>query len=442
MKSKILKYIFCITLGASLTTGCVNNEYTVPESGIVTYDLTANKTVAAVVAASTAMPTQYVADDIIEGYVTSNDENGNFFNTITLQTIPTDGSAPIGFSIAAELKAFQNGFTPGRKVFIKLKGLYTAYVDGSLKIGSLFEMTNIGRIAGYNWKKHIFLSSMVIDENSFVRTVTLSQAATNTNINTLVEIDNVQFTDGSMTRTFYDIDSGGLATNHNITDVSGGPSHFLRVSKFALFSSGKVPSGRGKIRGIMSKYGSDFQFLIRSENDVKLTNPRTYNFLSILNEGFQTATVNQKIFPNYLNFSIAGTKDWVIKSGNFLEMSSFGGNVENNKSYFLIPVNMTAANTFSFQVKAQFYNGSALKIYRTLDYVPGMKLSNATLYDITTRFSLPAANTSTFASAGTYTIPANITGNGYFVFEYTGTNSTAGPVITTTIQIDNIIIIN
>ncbi|HEX8574804.1 MAG TPA: hypothetical protein VF677_00770 [Flavobacterium sp.] len=75
-----------------------------------------------------------------------------------------------------------------------------------------------------------------------------------------------------------------------------------------------------------------------------------------------------------------------------------------------------------------------------MDYVPGMKLSEATLFDITTSFSLPNANTSTFASAGTYTIPANITGNGYIVFEYTGTNSTTGPVITTTIQIDNIVI--
>ncbi|HEX8576124.1 MAG TPA: DUF5689 domain-containing protein [Flavobacterium sp.] len=440
MKSKVLRYVFSIALAASLTTGCINDEHTVPESGIVTYNLTANTTVAAVVAASRDIATPYIADDIIEGYVTSNDENGNFFNTITFQTIPTDGSAPIGFSIAAELKAFQNGFTPGRKVFIKLKGLYTAYVDGSLKIGSLFETTSIGRIAAYNWRKHIFLSSMVIDENSFVRTFTLLQAATDENINTLIELNNVQFTDGSMARTYYDINSGGNATNHNISEVNGTTSRFLRVSRFALFSSGKVPSGRGKIRGIMSKYGSDFQFLIRSENDVKLTNPRTYNFVSSLNEGFQTATVNQKIFTNYLNFATAGTKDWIVKSGNFLEMSAFGGNVENNKSYFIIPVNMTVANTFSFQVKAQFYNGSALKVYRTLDYVPGMKLSNATLFDITTSFSLPNANTSTFASAGTYTIPANITGNGYFVFEYTGTNSTAGPVITTTIQIDNIVI--
>ena len=40
---------------------------------------------------------------------------------------------------------------------------------------------------------------------------------------------------------------------------------------------------------------------------------------------------------------------------------------------------------------------------------------------------------SSFVNSGAYLIPPSLTGNGYFIFEYDGTNG-----ITTTIQIDDI----
>jgi hypothetical protein len=271
--------------------------------------------------------------------------------------------------------------------------------------------------------------------------MSLSAAANDAVQNTLIEIDNVQFADNSIARTYFDIDSGGYATNHDIVDATtGGTTRFCRISQYAPFSVNNVPVGRGSIRGVMTKYSSDFQFIVRSESDFHLTNPRNYNFVSTLSENFTSFTTNQVAFPNYLNFAPVGTKKWLIKAGA-LEMSAFGGAVEYNKAYFVIPVDMTAANTFKFDVKAGFYSSSlGLKVYRTSDYVPGMKISDATLYDITGSFSLPTATTSSFASSGVYNIPATVTGNGYFVFEYTGTNIATAPVLTTTVDIDNIVI--
>jgi hypothetical protein len=441
MNSKILKSISLFLIATFFITSCVNDDqYDTPPSGIVTYNLTPTKTVQDVYPISAA-PTQYiVADDIIEAYVTSSDDSGNFFNSISFQTIPTDGSAPRGFSISIELKSYGEGFTPGRKVYIKLKDLYIALVDGSMKIGDIYQ-GSIGRIPNYKWKNHLFLSDVIVPENSFVRTLTLTQAAVDANINTLIDIDNIQFADQSLARTYFDVDNGGSATNHNIVDVTtGGTQRFFRVSEFSLFARQSVPSGRGKIRGVMSKFSTDFQFLIRNENDVKLTNPRNYSFSGAFTENFESFAVNQKSFSNYLNFDTKGTKNWLVKTGKFLEMSSFSGNIESNKSYFVVPVDMTAANTFTFQVRAQFYNGSSLKVYRTTNYVPGMKITDANLFDITTNFTLPSATTTAFASAGTYNIPNNVIGNGYFVFVYEGTNISTGPAVTTTMQIDNIIV--
>ena len=449
MKSNIYKIVFVLTLSLAFFASCVNDkEYESLKNDVVTYDLIANKTVTEIIATPTGFAAPYAADDIVEAYVTSSDESGNFYNTICFQTLETGTTVPKAFSVTVELKAFVHGFTPGRKVYIKMQGLYSAVVDGSLKIGGLYQ-GQIGRISAFEWKKYLFPSSTIVPENQLVRTVNLTQAATNENLNTLVEIDNVQFSDDSMSRTLYDIDSGGGSTNHSIVDVNGGRNRFLRVSSFSLLKGVLVPSGRGKIRGVMTKYGSDFQFFIRYESDLKLTNPRTYNFVSNLNENFSsytaigstTAFSSLYSFPNYMNFRVEGKKkNWFVKTGGFLEMSAFGGDYENNKCYFMIPVNMTAANNLAFKVSVGFFtNKLGLKVYRTTNFVSGMKIQDANLFDISSSFAIPSAQTTNLQM--NYAIPANVTGNGFFVFEYTGSSLTSGgPAITTTIQLDDIVI--
>lgn len=445
MKHTNFKIVLFLVMLTSLYS-CVNDDKFTDEGiSIKTYELVANKTVAEVnAAANVTIPTLYTADDIIEAYVTSSDETGNFFSTICFQTLPTASVKPIGFSVSANFKSFGHGFTPGRKVFIKLKDLYVAQIDGSLKIGALFVdngVNEIGRISTFNWDKHLFPSNIIVSEEQLITTTTVATLNSIENLNILTEIDNVQFGDDALGRTLFDIDSGGGATNHVIIGVGTTSSSVLRTSSFSTFSRANVPAGRGKMRGVLNRFGTTYQFYVRTLNDFKLESPRVYTFSNSLNEGFQSFTNNQRIFSNYLNFSPIGTKDWQVRTGNHLEMSAFGGAVEQNKSYFLIPINMTAASTFTFQVRIQFYsNRTGLKVYRCMDYAPGMKISDATLFDISSSFSIPSASTTTFANAGTYNIPATVTGNGFFVFEYTGTSISAEPLVTTTVQIDNIVV--
>ena len=447
MKLNILKSIIFTGI-LSLLLSCVNDDnYTDEGIAVKTYELVPNKLVAAISAsATTNVPVLYDGDDIIEAYVTSSDETGNFFTTICFQTLPIAGAQPLGFSVSADFKSFGYGFTPGRKVFIKLKGLYFAKVDGSLKIGALFNdngTNEIGRITSFNWNKHLFPSSTIVPESQLVTTTTVGLLNNDLKLNILTEIDNVQFGDNAIIRTLFtdDFINLGGATNHLIVDVNSTANSILRTSSFSTFARLQVQSGRGKIRGVLTKFGSGFQFYVRTIEDFKLTNVRSYRFLSALNEGFETYVTNQKIFPNYLNFSAVGTKDWQVRTGKFLEMSAFGGAIQKSKSYFMVPVNMAAANTFTFQVNVAFgTNGRGLRIYRTTDYKPGMKISNATLIDISSNFNFPANETPGFVNAGVYNIPSNVTENGFFVFEYEGSNVPTDVAVTTRIQIDNIIV--
>ena len=125
MKNIFIKSVLFLSVTAGLFSSCVNDDnYNTPSSTLVTYELTTTTTVEAVQDAATNFPVAFspsATDQIIEAYVTSSDEKGTFYKSISFQTLPTDGSYQIGFCVPInETTLFGEGFTPGRKVYIKL----------------------------------------------------------------------------------------------------------------------------------------------------------------------------------------------------------------------------------------------------------------------------------------------------------------------------------
>jgi len=447
-------------------TGCVtNDDFNIPATvtECVEPQVTANKTVAEVVAATTSAVRKYTDNDIIEAYVTSSDERGNFFKIISLQTLPTDGTAPIGFSVAIDANTlFGHGFYPGKKVYLKLKDLYYAKVEGSAIYGAKYngstglEADSVGRIAESAFKNSVLPSCSEISEEQLVRPLTVAQALNDRNINTLIDLQDVQFADEFVGGTYYDeSDEGntaGGATNRLLIDRTGN-SIVFRTSSFANFSGNVISGKRGTIRGVLSKYNGAFQFVARYESDIMLTQdrvdatpPLTGNAITygLYNETFESYAVNTRLFPNAINDAAIGTKYWDVRTFNgnkYIQMSSFGGVGETNRTLFIVPVDMTAASTLSFRTAAGYDKGPVLKVYYSTNYVPGGNINDATLVDITSSFNIPAGPTDGYAPgftpSGDYAIPATVSGNGFFIFEYKGSFS-AGR--TTTMQVDNILV--
>ncbi len=455
---KNIKLIATTVFLATLSS-CVNSDdYGVPDLSNECVNITKTKEVSDITNISTATAVPYTTSetvvDYIEAYVTSSDEGGNFYKSISMMSL--DGLK--GFSMPVDNYNLYTEFEPGRKVTIKLdKNRYFNKQHGSTVIGSSYN-NGVGRISGVDYKNVILRSCTDVNENTIVKNLTIAQAKNDQYLNMLIEFDAVQFTDASLGKKYYDasLNSLGGATNHEISDQFGNKV-ILRVSEFATFASNAVPSQNGKIRGVMTKYNSDYQFMIRTLNDVNLTNDRLAIDLyppiggtgivydATLNEPFTSyTTTNQQIFPKYINDAAVGSRYWQVKtfSGNkYIQMSSFGGTPEANRSLFIVPVNMTAANTLSFKTKDGFNNGAVLKVYYTTNYVPGTQITGATLVDITSSFTIASGTTTgyatNFTNSGTYNIPAGVTGNGFFVFEYVG-NGSGGA--TTTMQIDDIVI--
>jgi hypothetical protein len=455
---KNIKLIVTTVILATLSS-CVNgDDYGVPDLSNDCVTIVKTKEVSDITNSATATTVPYTTSetvvDYIEAYVTSSDEGGNFYKSISMMSL--DGLK--GFSMPVDNYNLYTEFEPGRKVTIKLdKNRYFNKQHGSTVIGSSYN-AGVGRVSGVEYKNVILRSCTDVNENDIKKNLTIAVAKNDQYLNMLIEFDAVQFTDASLGKKYYDatLNSLGGATNHEITDQFGNKV-ILRASEFATFASNAVPSQNGKIRGVMTKYNSDYQFMIRTLKDVDLTNSRLDIDLyppiggtaivsdATLNEPFTSYTTNnQQIFPKYINDAAVGSRYWqrkVFGGNTYIQMSSFGGTPEANRSLFIVPVNMTTANTLSFKTKDGFNNGAVLKVYYTTNYVQGSQITTATLVNITSSFTIASGSTSgyatNFTNSGTYNIPAGVTGNGFFVFEYVG-NGSGGA--TTTMQIDDIVI--
>lgn len=459
---KLIKKTVLVLFTISLLSGCVNDTFEAPiTEECVDPGLVKNKEVTDIYAVASGTTATYTANDIIEAVVVSSDEGGNFYKSMYLQ--PLDGSK--GFNLSVDdVNLYTKKLQPGKKVFVKLKGLSfanpTSFARGLIIGASPTDVYAVDRIPTISYKSFIVPACDVFDEDDIIHHITLAQATANdTYLNTLVEIDDVQFeTEGGTydSNTTDDFDSSIYITN-------GTNSLAVRTSRFANFAGYVTPSGRGKIRGVLTKYGTGsnpYQLVLRTERDTeKMTGTRTDYSLPIVGnaiqylgsftenfESYSTSSPANRTFPKYINDPVLGSRFWAntIFSGNkYIQMTSFGGAAENNRTLFFVPVDMTAASTFSFQSKAGFHNGNVLKVYYILasNYTPGGVVNNASLVDITSNFTISPGLTSgyptSFTNSGNYSIPASITGNGYFVFEYVGSGISG---LTTTMQIDNIVV--
>lgn len=462
MKMKNIK-LFLSAITLTTLVSCVNgDDYGTPDltGECTTKSVTLDPSDVTTVATTTVA--QWATNDTIEAYVTSSDEGGNFYKSISMVSV--DGS--VGFSIPVDQYNLYNKFEPGRKVFVSMKDRYYQVDNSSTVIGDLYQNTDVGRIPAFNLDNVIFRGCDKINEDDIVNHLTIPQVKQNSNLNKLIEIDAVQFNDPSLGQNYYDEDvyTIGGGTNHEIIDINGNKLT-VRVSEFANFAGDLIPEGNGKIRGVLTKFGSTWQFMIRTLNDVQMDQPRidfyppiggtNIQFLGSFTEDFESytsgsVTTGQKIFPKYVNDAAEGGNYWYCEafSGNkYLKMSAFSSNSNFqyavNRVYFIMPVDFTAANSMSFKSQDRFNVGGVLKVYYSTDYAVLGNVDNATLVDITSNFTIASGTTGSasqpFVNSGVYNFPGGLTGNGFIIFEYTGGYS-YNPVLTTTMHIDDVVV--
>ena len=256
--------IFAIIFGF---TSCIDNKFDFPIEDLYNHGLKANIKIADLKAMYTNAPLKITQDFIVEGYVCSSDKEGNIFKTLYIQ----DETG--GLPIVIDQSNINNMFRTGRKVLIKLKGLYIGTYSGLIQLGMTPDagQTSPSRIPANMVSNYIVKDNEVINIEPEV--VTISQIASRTElIGKLIKINNVQFSAPDAT---YATETA--TTNRTIEDENGN-TIILRNSNYSTFALLQLPTGSGSLTAVLSVFVSGatrtYQLYIRDTADVAFHNPR------------------------------------------------------------------------------------------------------------------------------------------------------------------------
>lgn len=454
MKTIFLKNIFYSLLAVAFITSCANDDdYNAPNLVCEnqTEGLVANINGEDLYATATASLQQFAVtgDDYIEGYITSSDRGGNFFKVVSFET--ADGR---GMSIAIDVpNTYTKGYQVGRKILIKLNGLYFHINHGSLAIGEYFVnasgFESAGRIPQYKVKDHVFFSCDFKTEAELTHIITIGQAKNNSYINKLIQLGEkvnpdepvntppylVEFTESGVA--YYDEGSSntiGGATNRTLTDLNNNTLIF-RTGSFAVYAGQTIPAKSGIVTGVMTKFNDDFQFVSRDYEDIKLDQDP-------LSEQQPEPEIPEE--PTNLFFNGSDFEDWSVFTAS---INSFGlkpyavqgvGTGVNGSNSFHINGTPTA-NDYVYTILASAQGNIPVSPTKITFWVKGTSAKSLSLNVYRASSGYDVFNVSNLGTSSLTLYKATInesSGNG--TNAYTGTIDTQGQWVKITLDISDV----
>ncbi|MDX1462124.1 MAG: DUF5689 domain-containing protein [Marinirhabdus sp.] len=385
---------------------------------------------------------------IIEGYVVSSDEAGNFFDELFIQnTYDVKDLGPnnprMGLRILIDKTDSYQSFAVGRKVYVKLNGLAVTLESGVLSLG-LQNVSQIEKIPEQS------LSNFVVggqETEEIIPLRTTVSSLDEDDLNTLVELELMQFTRDEIGFTYAGEPIDNFDGERTLESCENTGDIRLFTSTFADFKSQLLDPDVGIIKAL---YTSDFS---GSENILVIRNLEDINFnqercdpplvdcgiaaqtgnMTVFSDFFETQEVGEPIAGNgWTNFAEAGSQLWEAYSdtgsnaslGISARIGSFMSGDDQTIGWLISPLlnfDSLSGETFTFKTSNSFADGSELEVFYSQDW-------NGTVQDITTA-TWSELSLATIVSDNTFFgdwVPSGIIrldcieGSGYIGFRYQG----------------------
>lgn len=204
----------------------------------------------------------------VSAVVISNDQYGNMFNEIFLQTATNE--VGYGIRIEMELRDSYLRFPVGTQVRIYLKGLWVRKKYGLLTLGKplvLFGAPSIGRIPYH--EIDTYMRATCESEDVQVTPLTI-RALTEAPLNTLVQLQNVEFIHEEVGITLAEEFS---ETIRHLTDCAGREVRLI-TSGYADFFDHEIPDSHGRLTGILLADRQGLYIRMRSLADIQFDSER------------------------------------------------------------------------------------------------------------------------------------------------------------------------
>lgn len=209
----------------------------------------------------------------IKGRVLGNDIEGNIYSKVVID----DGTGAIIISVGVGgLFAY---LPVGQEILVDLSKLWIGTYGYQPQIGVYYEnasgKTNVGRISRALWNESFKLigtaDASKVQPIKFDTSKAKDASYMSENVGRLMTLEGVTMKNGGKAVWAAEADASGNQTevNQNITGLS---NVYVRTSTYADFANSKIPSGKLNLTGIFTRYGSDWQVYLRTENDIVQAN--------------------------------------------------------------------------------------------------------------------------------------------------------------------------
>ena len=321
MKNNLRFLLFIIPSILLTLNSCLKQDFDAPPSQ-TGYDpnLPVNMSIASLKTkiVTAGDPVRIDSNWTVYGIVTADDRSGNFYKQIVIE----DSTG--GINVLIDGTSLYSKYPIGRKIYLKLQGLYFGKYGGLAQIGSTPD--NTGAITNISTAK----ADSVLVKANFPNTVPnhnftdLSQLKTlnSAMLNRIVTIQGVQVVSTDTTKTYAQPPSVSSGTNINIEDCSKNKI-IIRTSGYANFSTYKVPKGKGTLTAVYTVYNGTPQLVIRDTDDLKFYDDRcnatvpmlTIDSMRKLYPGSGTITLGSAMVTGVVISDLANGN---ISSGNFI----------------------------------------------------------------------------------------------------------------------------
>lgn len=424
MKKHFL-FLFLIT---GLLSSCIVDDSDQPPVTGSDPNIEVTATIAEIKAMYSGTGFQFHDSLVISGVVVADDESGNFYKSIVIQ------DATAGILIRMDQTSLFTTYPVGRRVFIKLGGLWIGEYGGLIQLGgskTIATFNQVDPIPSSLFDKYILKGTM----NNVVAPIDVDiLSLDNTYQNMLVRLSNVQIIVGDTNKLW----APGLVSQNVYLEDCSGNQVIVRTSGYSTFANDPIPNFNGEFVGIYSFYSPDKQLIIRDPSDLKMNGVRCGPYAkkdfedgSITSGGW---TVQQVTDPG-TNWATNTIGVDVTGGTTYGQCSNYYSSANHLAETWLISPSFdltTGVAPILTFINACNYSGANILVKASSNYTTG----NPNAATWTTLTPTLSSGSWAWVSSGVLSLSAfNGQTNVHVAFEYTGTNSDGK-----TWELDNILV--
>lgn len=396
------------------------------------------------------------ADDhiVVEAFVISSDEAGNFYKTLVVQDQPENPTH--GLELKIDRRSYYSKYNFGRKLFLKLAGLSMQkengkYVIGYLSGGSLVDIPVS------------LLDKFIIRSLETVEIIPLNislEEVTKSMMNIFVALDQIQFIRQDLGKSFaaeaYDRYNGMRI----VEQCDNLARSYLFTSTYANFRSNLLPGKKFDLNAVMSSdyYSRKINLILNSPEDLKQSEEERCD--PVFFECPEGAEDEKKDIIFYENFDgLKSTKDidkigWQNVNKNFgngrfrkrsadengfLQISAYDSNEYVMEVWLVSPVielDKSRDEYLTFDIRTTFEEGTLLTVWFSTDDTDDINKASWHQLDIKIPVGSRDGSNKEFTGTNSFQLDC-LEGSIRLAFKYTGSD----PGASTTYDLDNILIL-